>query len=132
MAALEDDIKTEQQLHELQKTCTRLQRQLATAKAKTDELVDAVERAAHDATLIVGRPEPIKRPKHKAGNGREEVAVTAFTDWQLGKSTHDGTYNTDICVERIHHVVDRIRRITEVQRADHPVKHCVVLFGGDQ
>lgn len=131
MAALEDDIKEEQRLHELQKTCTRLQRQLSAAKAKTDELVDAVERAAHDATLIVGRPEPIKRPKQKAGKGREEVAVAAFTDWQLGKSTHDGTYNTDICVERIHHVVDRIRRITEVQRADHPVKHCVVLFGGD-
>ena len=131
VAALEDDIKAEARLHELEKTCVRLQRQLAAAKSKSDDLVDAVERAAYDATMVVGRPAPIPRQKHKTGKGGEEALVLHLTDWQLGKSTHDGSYNSDVCIRRVHDVVDRVRRITEVQRADHPVKHCVVLFGGD-
>ena len=49
MAALEDEIREADRVAELEATCRRLQRQLASAKAKTDELVDAVERAARDA-----------------------------------------------------------------------------------
>jgi len=126
---LTDDINDAQRADELQATCERLQRQLAKAKAKTGDLVEAVERAARDAAVIVGKPARIPRPKNQRGKRDPEVAVIHFTDWQIGK--RNDSFNTEIAVERIRTVVRKVRRITEVQRSDHPVKRCVCLFGGD-
>lgn len=129
MAALGDEIRDAERVRELEQTCQRLQRQLASAKAKTDELVDAVERAAKDAALVVGRPAPIKKPKAQSGKHDAEVALIHIGDTQIGKVSE--SYNTEIAIERVHRVVKKVRRITAIQRADHPVRHCVVLFGGD-
>lgn len=128
MAALEDDIKTEARLHELEKTCVRLQRQLAAAKAKSDDLVNAVERAAADAALIAGRAKPIKAPKRDKRPGGES-ALLMLTDLQLGKET--SSYSTQVCIERVHRVVEKTIRLAEIQRADHPVDEIVVMLGGD-
>jgi hypothetical protein len=127
--ALGDEIERERALEELQRTCNRLQRQLTDAKAKTHELVEVVKQAAHDAQLIVGRPAAVPKPKGSAGRGDEEWALVHFSDWQLGKRTED--YDSEVCAERIRHVVERVRRITAIQRKDHPVPGCAVMFGGD-
>lgn len=119
----------ERRVMELEKTARRLQGQLARAKAKSEDLVAAVTEAAHEAQLVVGKPAPIKAKARKAGKGDPEVALVHLTDWQLGK--HTESYDTDVCVARVRHVVERVRRITAVQRKDHPVVECVVMFGGD-
>ncbi len=129
MPALGDEIEQQRRLDELERTCNRLQRQLSDAKAKTAELVDAVVQAAHDAQLIAGKPKLIPAPKGRSGAGDAEWALVHLSDWQLGKRTED--YDTDVCIERVKYVVDRVRRITAIQRKDHPVPGCVILFGGD-
>lgn len=129
VAALDDEIRGEERVRELEQACARLQRQLAQAKAKTADLVDAVYQAAHDAAIVNGRPAPVKPPAAQKKKADAEVALVALTDWQLGKATSE--YDTEVCVDRVRHVVDRVRRITRVQRADHPVRECVILLGGD-
>jgi hypothetical protein len=127
--ALGDELDAERRIAELERTAQRLQRQLATAKAKSAELVEAVYQAAHDAAVVVGSPKPVPAPKHKAGKGDPEEALLVLTDWQMGKRTD--SYDTDICVQRIRHVVERTRRITEIHRKDHPVPGCTIAFLGD-
>ena len=130
MPVLGDEIAADERIRDLEQTCARLQRQLASAKARTVDLVAAVERAAHDAAVIVGRPAAIAAPKRsKASKHDAEVCLVHLTDGQMGKIS--ATYSTDVCIERVREVVARVRRITEVQRADHPVRDCVVMLGGD-
>ena len=126
---MSSEYDAERRVMELEKTARRLQQQLARAKAKSEDLVAAVTEAAHEAQLVVGKPAPVKAKARKAGKGDPEVALVHLTDWQLGKQTE--SYDTQVCVARVRHVVDRVRRITAVQRKDHPVSECVVMFGGD-
>ena len=82
---LGDEIAADERIRDLEQTCVRLQRQLASAKARTSDLVDAVERAAHDAAVIVGRPAAIASPKRsKASKHDAEVCLVHLTDWQMG------------------------------------------------
>ena len=130
VAALEDEIKAEERIRELEAACVTLQRQLSKAKGKTSDLVEAVERAAKDAAIVTGIPKAAAPPKkRKASKHDDEVCLVHLTDWQLGKVSE--SYSTEVCIERIRTVVERVRRITRVQRADHPVRHCVVMLGGD-
>lgn len=128
MAALEDDIRSEDRVAELEATCRRLQRQLASAKAKTDELVDAVERSARDAAVIVGTAKPVKAPKRDKRK-QPHSCVLHLTDWQLGK--HTETYTAEVCRDRVEQTVRKTLRLTEIQRAAYPVDECVVMLGGD-
>jgi hypothetical protein len=127
--ALDDELNAEQRIIELERTAARLQRQLSDAKTKTSALIEAVREAAHEAQIVVGRPKAIAAPKTKAGKGDPEWGLLHLSDWQLGKRTDE--YDTDICVKRVRHVIDRVRRITEIQRKDHPVPGIAVMFGGD-
>lgn len=113
---------------ELRAANIRLQRQLVQAKAKTEALVDAVERAARDAALTVGRPTSptVKRDTRRR---REEVALIHATDWQGGKVTH--TYNLDVLNKRMGTMASKVADLTDIQRADHPVKRCTLMLGGD-
>lgn len=129
MGAIEDELQAEKRIAELERTAVRLQRQLAESKAKTAKLIEAVKEAAHDAQVIVGRPKPVRHKRLAAGKGDPEVAVAVFSDWQLGKQTR--TYDSDVCVDRVRYVVERVRRITQIQRKDHPVNQAVVVFQGD-
>lgn len=99
------------------------------AKTRTNDLVEAVYRAAKDAAI--GQPKikptiytPPKRLKQKS-----EVAVLHATDWQLGKKTV--SFGISTLDERMKQVVEKMLAITEIQRADHPVNDAVILFGGD-
>jgi len=129
--SLRDEVETEHRAADLEKTLRRLQRQLADAKAKSADLVAAVESAAHDAALIAGPaksvPFPLKRKQ--GGNKHAETALLHLTDWQLGK--HTSSYDTDVCRERVHRVVQKTIRLTEIQRAAHPVDEIIVMLGGD-
>jgi len=69
------------------------------------------------------------RCRSPEGPGDEEVAVAVLSDWQLAKRT--STYNSDVCEERIERLADRIIRLTNIQRADHPVDTLHVHLLGD-
>jgi hypothetical protein len=116
------------ELAELRDANVRLQRQLVRAKARNEELVAAVETAARDAAVTVGRPK-VTAVKVDKRAGKDEVALVHATDWQLGKQT--SSYDSDVCAERILRFGAKIARITKMQRADHPVRHCVLMLGGD-
>lgn len=113
---------------DLQETLQRVQRELVKAKARTDRLVDVTIQAAHDAVML----NPLDRvipPKVDKRRKDAEVALWHLTDWQGAKLTP--SYNTGVMRERVHRFVDKATSITEIQRADHPVKDCVILLGGD-
>ena len=113
---------------ELRAANQRLQRSLSRAKERQADLVEAVYQAARDAAVSVGRAGVVARP----GRDRRrspEVALLHLTDWQLGKDT--GEFNTEIAKQRVHTVVRKTIKLAEIQRADHPVRECVVMLGGD-
>jgi len=121
--------------HELTEA-EELRRQLSEAQAKLrkertekEALVEAVQQGAKDALLALGKVPPVKAPKLTAGKGKPEVALWHLTDWQGGKTTT--SYNSDVLVERIGRFCEKAERLTAIQRADHPVNECVILFGGD-
>jgi hypothetical protein len=126
--SIRKEVEQAEKDEDLARTCQRLQRQLVKAKAKNADLVEAVERAAHDAALIAGYPKPVPSPK-KDKRPRSETALLHLTDWQLGKET--ASYSTEICKERVMRVVDKTIRLTNIQRAAHPVDEIIVMLGGD-
>jgi hypothetical protein len=67
-------------------------------------------------------------PKDTRRKG-EETAVLMLSDWQLGKATP--TYSSDVCAERVELLQDKVTRLVEIQRADHPVKRIAVMLLGD-
>src|SRR5262249_43817969 len=58
-----------------------------------------------------------------------EHALLHSTDWQGAKRTT--SYNSEVMRERVMRYADKVARITEIQRADHPVKDATLMFGGD-
>jgi hypothetical protein len=117
------------QAHEQTKIAlNRALQQLARAKAKTDDLVDAVYKAAHDA-IVANPAKPTAKPKADTRRKGVEAALWHLSDWQGAKVTT--TYNRDVMWQRVHTYVDKVQRITEIQRTDHPVNHATILFGGD-
>jgi hypothetical protein len=129
VGALADDFDAAEQVAELTATCNRLQKQLAKQKAKTADLVAAVYQAAHDAALVVGKPKPVPAPKRDRRKGAPEVALLHLTDTHIGAVTP--SFNTEVAIERVRETVNKTIRLTQIQRADHPVRECVVLLGGD-
>lgn len=119
-----DDVK------ELRAALYRLQKQLLKAKTKTEDLVEATHQAAYDAMLAIGPIKPVAEPKVPKGDKRKpEVALWHMTDWQGAKRTT--TYNSEVMRKRVMEFAEKAVKITEIQRADHPVKECYILFGGD-
>lgn len=102
-------------------------RKLDEAKASKDELVAAVREAASDAIQAFTYPTlpAVKADRRKGG----EVAVVTLSDWQLAKVTP--SYSSDICEQRIERLARKVRTLTEIQRADHPVRECRVYLLGD-
>lgn len=129
LAEFEAQVQADEELAELRKTNRRLERQLATTKAKTADLVQAVYQAAKDAALIQGNPPAIPTPKQDRRKGREEMALLLCSDWHIGKQTT--SYNTDVALERVRRLGEKVARITAIERADHPVRECHVMIAGD-
>ena len=104
---------------DLRNVIMRLQKQLLKAKTKTDDLVEATHQAAYDAMLTFGPIQETKTPDKDQRKGKPEVALWHMTDWQGAKRTT--SYNSQIMKKRVMQFAERAVRITEIQRADHPV-----------
>ena len=113
-----------------------LRRQLANAndrlrraKAKTADLIEAVLQGARDAAVLLGNPPAVPKPKRERRTRRAEVGLLHLSDWQVGKVTQ--SFNTDVARERIEALGRKVVGLTEIERADHPVPECHVMWGGD-
>lgn len=108
----------------------RLFAQLAASKARTDDLVRATIESARDAVFSLGPVGPVPHQAAlAAGGGKSEAALWHLTDWQGAKKTV--SYNSEVMVYRVTRFLSKAEGITNIQRADHPVDECVILFGGD-
>lgn len=123
------DVENEQDLANLKRKYNNLARQLYDVKHRRADYLEAVTSAATEAVggIVVPR---VKVPaKIRKGSGTPEVAIALLSDLQTGKITPD--YNSEVCRERVMRYADKIVKITNVQRHDHPVDHCVVPMLGD-
>jgi len=123
------DKEADPEIAELRKALQRTQKQLQQAKQRTDELVEATIQASYDAVLAVGKMHEIKTPEVDKRKIKPEVALWHLTDWQGAKRTQ--SYNSEVMRERVISFVEKAVRITDIQRADHPVKDLTIMFGGD-
>ena len=122
------DFDYEAWIEELQSLNDRLARQLKASKQRSEDLVAAAQRGAYDAAMLVGR-RPSVAPKKDPRKKHEEVALWHMTDFQGAKVTV--SYNSQVMKERSLRFAHKAVRITDIQRSDHPVKHCTIMFGGD-
>jgi hypothetical protein len=113
---------------ELERLLATAQKALRRAKAKSEDLVEATLQGSRDAMTALGPMPKVPRPKPDKG-GDPEVALWHLTDWQGSKVSE--TYNSKVMRERVLRFCDKAERLTEIQRAHHPVNKCVILFGGD-
>lgn len=127
--SLKDNLDTDPKIVELRKALLNTQKQLADVKKKRDDFTAAVVQAAHDAMLSSGPLPKISKPLLKKSKGKAEVALLHSTDWQLGKQTL--SYDTKECERLVKQSIDKTIKLTNIQRADHPVNEIVVMFGGD-
>lgn len=116
-------------MKELRQAMLRLQKQLKKAKERTEELVDTTHQAAYDAMLTLGKYPPIQPPVINKSKKHGEVALWHMTDWQGAKRTT--SYNSEIMRKRVLEFAQKAVRVTDIQRADHPVRDCTIMFGGD-
>lgn len=114
---------------ELRDALIRVQKQLQKQKQRTDELVTASHQAAYDAMLSMGKIKDVVPPPIDKRKSRNEVALWHMTDWQGAKKT--ASYNSEVMRDRVLEFCAKAVRVTEIQRADHPVKECTIMFGGD-
>jgi len=122
------EYKAEAELAELRRALHREQTARAREKKGREELVEAVYSASKDAALLMG-PGVVIAPQKDTRRKSEEVALVHTTDWQLGKLT--AGYSIETCQERIRTLASKVLTLTDIQRADHPVKRCHVFLGGD-
>lgn len=115
-------------LSELRKANATLARQLGASKIKTAELTAAVKEAVTIAISTLEIP-PVTPPVHDKRRRDGEVAVAVLSDWQLAKKTP--TYSSEVCEQRIELYADKVIELTEIQRADHPVRELRVYLLGD-
>ena len=112
----------------LRKALRRAQAQLLAAKDRTEHLVEVTKAAAFDSMIALGGIKPVAIPKKDTRKGGE-VALWHMTDWQGAKKTT--SYNSEVMRVRVMRFTEKAIAITNIQRADHPVKECVIAFGGD-
>lgn len=114
---------------ELRRQVSDLQSRLRKSRTEKAALVEAVQQGARDALTALGPVPPVVAPPKDKRDREAEVAVWHLTDWQGAKITT--SYNTEVMQERVMRFCDKAALLTEIQRADHPVRECVILFGGD-
>jgi hypothetical protein len=114
---------------ELRRQVSDLQAKLRRTRGEKADLVRAVQEGSRDALAALGPLPKVAAPKADTRKKRTEAALWHLTDWQGAKTST--TYNTEVMRERVLHFCDKAALITEMQRADHPVRDAVILFGGD-
>lgn len=114
---------------DLRRQVSDLQARLRKQRTEKQALVDAVYAGARDALQALGPVPPVTSPKQDKRTRGAEVALWHLTDWQGSKVTP--SYNTEVMRDRVTRFCEKAARLTDIQRADHPVTSCVILFGGD-
>lgn len=124
-------VEASDEVHDLRDALRRANAKLTKAKITSETVALAAGEAAEAAVLALGRPKikPYVSQPRKGANGRAEVALWHLTDWQGAKLTT--SYNSEVMRERAHRFVDKAAKVTDIQRADHPVKECHIMLGGD-
>jgi len=123
-----EELKSEN-IRELQQAVIRLQKQLRKAKERNEALIEVTHQAAYDAMISMGKIEPVPAPATQKSSKTAEVALWHLTDWQGAKRTT--SYDSEIMRKRVMAFCQKAIRITDIHRADHPVKSCTIMFGGD-
>jgi len=134
LVSLEDDLiklaqESNPEIAELRKALVRAQKQLQQSKQRTDELVEATIQASRDSIIALGPIPATPSPNLDKRKTGVEVALWHLTDWQGAKKTI--TYNSEVMRKRVLEFCKKAIRITDIQRADHPVKDVTIMFGGD-
>lgn len=124
----DEDFDEDEHFEFLRKENRRLANLYQKHKHNTAEVVQSVYQAAYDALSRVDI-KPVSPPKKDRRTADEEVCNPWWSDWQLGKITK--TYNSEIGEERVNLFTDKVLHITDIQRADHPVKHARIYALGD-
>ena len=115
-------------IDDLRSALDRANRQLRDAKMRNERMAEVTVEACRDAVLAhpIQMPAAPKRDQRKP---QGEVALWHLTDWQGAKRTV--SYDSEVMRQRVHLFVDKAHSITDIHRADHPVRDCLILFGGD-
>lgn len=129
MSKFEQLAQHENELAELRKALKTAQQNEFRAKIKSQGIIEAVYSAAKDAALAVGSTNKFVVPKKDTRKGKSEVALVHATDWQCGKKTQ--SYDINVLSQRMEEFSKKVMELTEIQRHHHPVKECVLMFGGD-
>ena len=134
LVSLKDDLvklaqEANPEIAELRKALVRAQKQLQQSKQKNDELVEATIQASRDAVIALGPIPATPTPSLDKRKTGIEVALWHLTDWQGAKKTI--TYDSEVMRKRVLEFCKKAIRITDIQRADHPVKDVTIMFGGD-
>lgn len=115
---------------ELRRVVSDLQARLRRAQSKNADLVQAVREGARDAAVVLGNPSPVKKPaSDNRTETKAEVALLHVSDWQFGKVTE--SFNSEIARARVERLSEVVVQLTNIYRADHPVRECHVMLGGD-
>lgn len=117
------------QLDELRRVNQDLQGKLRKSQAKIADLIWAVREGARDAALIVGPAPAVPAPKTDRRRSGDEVALLHLSDWQWGKVTE--SFSPDVAAARVDRLGGLVAKIAGIERADHPVRSCHVMLGGD-
>ena len=124
-----EEQETSNEIAELRQSLQRAQKQLGKVKQRNDELAEATIQACYDAVIAAGKIPLVTVPSKDKRNSKAEVALWHMTDWQGAKRTP--SYNSQIMEKRVMEFAKKAVSITDIQRADHPVKDCTIMFGGD-
>jgi hypothetical protein len=125
--AEEDLIEENERLKEANR---RLFKQYTNAKKKRDEYLTTLRNSVRDAFDATEWSPPVPPPtRDSRKNKKEEAAIWHLTDWQGGKKT--SSYDMDVMRKRVGVYTEKAAELTEIMRADHPIKHCTILLGGD-
>lgn len=117
------------ELKEVRESLNRTLRALDKERKKTDVIRDATYSALRDAANgLTLEPVPLPRGLFKE-TPSEEHANPWIADWQAGKET--STYNIEVMNKRIDVYTEKIMKLTDIQRKDHPVNICDLWALGD-
>lgn len=121
---LAEGLEQQQELQELRAELARTTKALARERQRKVSLEEAITVAARTSfrnmpKLQAGKPVRDQRRK------QAEVAYPHCSDWHIGYDP------IDITAERVMRYRDRIVEITEIARADHPVRDAHIPFLGD-
>lgn len=129
MADRFEALRAESEVADLRKLLSDTQRRLVDAQDRTRRIVDAVYDAARAAAEARPVAPAVPRPPKDERKTKAEIALVHLSDWQVGKVTAD--YNIEAAAKRVRRMAEKVEVLTQIERADHPVREAHVMLGGD-